>query len=393
MRRIMNFLVLLCLVLEGRSFAAELTLPFSPTETACAEQQLGRLQRRIASFGAGNIAIALGTNSLWSDSRVGGSFAGLVRLLNNGGNGFTDFAAGTEHFAEADLAFNLLLQPKASLLDPRQPPATQATLARRDGGTNLVVDHQACALASPTPDLSCPIVLDLDLAAIPGNSVNPQLPLVINSAAAAAAGLSGPAASPLPASSGTGPGIGGDLLAQGCGGRLTAFDEHVFELLARAIVPSDCYSQTAATCGNPVGVDSQAYNLTIFRGADPHTYRVDIYEYQAVCDDSTGSCFSTVGPLALEFQTNWDDQGRLTTGTVKVLPVCRAGQNVDCSNPLMQLGLFVVPPIFPGQEQEPTPAFHGAPYLNVTVAGGPGDVLEARINWAALLRTTALNQP
>jgi len=55
----------------------------------------------------------------------------------------------------------------------------------------------------------------------------------------------------MPAASGSGPGIAADRLDQACGGTLTTFDQHVFEILARTIVPSDCYSTVPATCGNP----------------------------------------------------------------------------------------------------------------------------------------------
>lgn len=374
--------------------AAALTFPLTPSESSCAEQELARVERRLASFGSGRPATSLGTNSLWLTTAAAGSYAGLVRLINNGGNGFADFAAGTEHFTEADLAFNLLVMPSQSILDPRQPPTPQATLVRRDAGTNLVEDNASCGAFSPEPNLSCPILLNFDLSAVPGDSVHPQLPLLVNSASVAVPSLTGPQAVPMPAASGSGPGITTGKLARACGGTLTSFDQHVFEILARTIVPSGCYSTIPDTCGNPEGDDDAAYNLVIFRGADPHTYRVDIYVYQYLCDDDNGECYSTVGPLALEFVVDWDSQGHLTTGSVNVLPRCRSGQVFDCTQEFMQFGLFLVPPIFPGNEEEPPAAFHGAPYLFVAQLGEhTPQVLSAPINWQRLLSGTALNTP
>jgi hypothetical protein len=389
--------LLLC-VQTARGGAAELTFPLSPAEVRCSEMQLARVQRRLASVGAGNIPFTLGTSSLWHRSAAGSSFTGLVRLLNNGGNGWQDFAQGKAHFGEADLAFDLVFTAKASVLDPRQPPAPQATLVRRDPGTNLVLDHQGCdsRLGAPA-DLSCPMVLDFDLSAVPGDSVNPKTPLVINSAAAAAPGFTGPLASPLPAASGEGPGIADDLLDQACGGTLTEFDTHVFEILARTIVPSTCFTLGDSICGNaenPGGVDPEGFNLAIFRAADPHLYRVNIYPYQYLCEDN-GDCYSIAGPFALELRVNWDAQGRLTNGSVRVLPKCRAGQTLDCSIPFVfsgNLGIVLVPPIFPGQEEEEPSAFRGAPYLDLSPVRSQ-QVLAATINWAKLLQGTALNQP
>jgi len=143
---------------------------------------------------------------------------------------------------------------------------------------------------------------------------------------------------------------------------------------------------------HPDGEDDQAYNLTIFRGADPHTYRVNIYVYQYLCS-GTG-CYSTVGPLALELAVDWDSEGHLTTGSVRVLPRCRSGQVFDCTQAFMQFGVFILPPIFPGQEEEAPAAFHGAPYLYVAGINEPSpQVLSAPINWQRLLSGTALNTP
>jgi hypothetical protein len=105
---------------------------------------------------------------------------------------------GKEHFGEADLTFDLLFTKSGSFLDPHSPPAPQATLVRRDPGSNLVLDHTVhngngeggcCMSVDPEPpcafDLTCPQILNLDLSAAPGDSVRPRMPLVVNNAAAA----------------------------------------------------------------------------------------------------------------------------------------------------------------------------------------------------------------
>jgi hypothetical protein len=386
----------------AQSMAAERTLPFTPAEVRCTEMQLERVQRRMTSVGSGQIAISMGTNAIWNASTSGGAFTGLVRQPVFGDQAINDFIAGTEHFVEADMAFSLFFDAKASILDPHKPAAPQATLVRRDTGTSLVLDHIVDNLGTQGPccidtdpfnptcgfDPSCPMILNFDLAPVPGDSVNPLVPLVINSAAAATPEFPGPLAKFLPAASGTGPGISNDRLDQACGGPLTEFDRHVFEILARTILPSACYQAGAIdNCG------ANAFNLTIFRGADTHLFRVDIYTVEYICDDQ-GNCYDIVGPLALAFDVNWDGQGRLTTGEVRVLPECRPGQDADCSGPFDQnfMGIFVVPPIFPGHEEEEPAAFHGAPYLSV-FQHSPLRLLRANVNWAAILSGTALNQP
>jgi len=381
--------------------AAERTSPLSATEVKCSARQLARVQRRLTSVGAGLITINMGNNALWN--LPDGQFTGLVRLLDPGNSRYLDFLEGKEHFAEADLAFDLIFKTKTSLLDPHRPSLRQATLVRRDLGTNLVVDHaidnsggsQGCCFSDDvicSPDLTCPMILNFDLAAVPGDSVHPTVPLLINDAAAATPEFTGPLARLLPSASGAGPGIVADRLDQSCGGRLTDFDAHVFEILARTIVPSNCYIPAPSDCAN-VGAGLEAFNLTIFRGTDPHVYRVDIYfvQYSCIGDD----CYSTGGPIALELHVNWDAQGRLTTGDVDVLPACRGGETTDCSNPLVLdglAGIFLVPPIFAGHEEELPAAFHGAPYLNPT-SDRSRQVLHAKINWMTLLKNTALNQP
>ena len=172
-----------------------------------------------------------------------------------------------------------------------------------------------------------------------------------------------------------------------------------FEILGRTILPSSLYMIEPFSGKCEAGLPNDGYNLAMFRGTDPHIYRVDIYEYGSTCCDDQGNNFAGNALLiALEFTVNWDSQGRLTTGTVRVLPACRNGQDLDCTPAESPgLALFIVPPIFPGHGEEP-PFFRTAPYVNFVgftpPIGVPGtNVLSATINWADILKNTALNSP
>jgi hypothetical protein len=395
--------VLGTLVAAGAARGAPIarTFAMTPSEVTCTEMQLARAQRRMAAVGSGDIPGSLGATALWKTSAGGGAFAGLVRLREP--DSWNDFRAGMEHFSEADLAFDLLVTKGASVLDPHAPPQPQATLVRRDPGTSLVVDHLVdnldtgpggCCMSTPDQptcafDLTCPQILNFDLSAVPGDSVRPLTALVINNAAQATPSFTGLPAEFLPAASGTGPGIATDALDEPCGGTITAFDRHVFEIIARTLAMSSCYllDLNGADCG------LDGFNVTLFRGTEPHVYRANIYIVQYLCDPE-GVCYSTSGPLALQFHVNWDGKGRLTTGDVSVLPECRRGDIVDCSADFRSdfMGIFVLPPIFPGHEEEEPAAFHGAPYLVVTPVR-KDQVLKATINWAAILSGSGLNQP
>jgi hypothetical protein len=362
-----------------------LTFPLSESQVACTEQQLERVQRRMASVGSGQIFGSLGTVAVWTRGAKG-SYSGLARLREP--DSLNDFVAGIEHFREADMAFDLFFT-RNGLLDPHSAPTLQGTLVRRDSGTNLVLDHTVagneggpgcCMSVDPEPvcvfDLTCPQILNFDLSAVPGDSVRPVMPLVINNAAAATPAFSGLSAQLLPAASGSGPGINADALDASCGGTLTDFDLHVFEILARTLAPSACYllGEGALDCG------LEGYNIALFRGTDPHTYRANIYVEQYLCDPPFG-CFSTGFGVALEFQVNWDNMGHLTTGEVTVLP-----------NWVVPMGVFLLPPIYPGHGREGPQAFHGAPYLSITPTQ-KDQIFKASINWAALLANSGLNSP
>jgi hypothetical protein len=184
----------------------------------------------------------------------------------------------------------------------------------------------------------------------------------------------------------------GDRLTKTCGGTLTDFDQRVFEILARTVLPSECFwGPFNGQCGS--GGEVSGYNMMIFRGADPHVFRVNIYDYtNAICDND-GTCpFDRRGVFAVEFRMEWDERGRLTTGTARALPECGDEEETGCSRGRAALGVYVLPPIFPGHEIQGPAVFRRAPLLTDSVRDDH-DILSARINWARILEGTALNSP
>ena len=91
---------------------------------------------------------------------------------------------------------------------------------------------------------------------------------------------------------------------------MTPFDQHIFTIPSRTVRVSQC----AFSSCNP---DGSAYNIALFRGADPQTYRANVYFYGDSCDTLCTS--SVMNKVAYEFKMNWDAAGSLTTGEVTVL--------------------------------------------------------------------------
>ena len=407
MRKLLWGLVLLCWTGAGSPLlaapAAPLNRPLKASQVACAEKQLARVQRRMAAYGSQiNASVIGGDTSLIADGSVlalshttlgGGIFSGLARIVDLGPDPCSDLLQGREHFSESDLGFDLLFKQRSDLLDPSKPRLPQATLVRRDWSTNFGVDHPHCYEYSEGVDLTCPTILSLDLAAQAQDQLVPQAPIYLNSAGAPAPDRTGPGSQPLAAATGRGAGILSDRLSEACGGVLTDFDQRVFEILARSILPSLYFVPPTPP---PVCTASfiSGSNMAIFRGADPHIYRVNIYSYTSICcDDAGNNSFDNRLQAALEFQMNWDAKGRLTTGTARILPSCRAGQDQGCTPALGTMGLFIVPPIFPGHTEQPPAAFHNAPYLTISGTSPASNILSATVNWAAILKNTALNSP
>src|SRR6185295_3156080 len=246
----------------------------------------------------------------------------------------TDGISGTSgHLvrAETQLAFDLVFHPSADSLNPARPLLPLGSLVRRELDSNLV-----------TPSAAAPFYLTMPVALEPKvrNPYEATIPLVVNNLA-----IVNGTAQPATHADAAGRGIAQDDLTASCEDALTDFDQRIFKILARTVRVSEC----VALPGSPpfCNPDGTAYNVAIFRGADPHTYRANIYSYGAACD--TICSFSVLNKIALQFKLDWDASGKLTTGEVSVLPACLSGQASGCSDPAGGgAPTFILPPIWPG---------------------------------------------
>ncbi|HEV3458613.1 MAG TPA: hypothetical protein VHG32_18805 [Thermoanaerobaculia bacterium] len=348
--------------------AAPLTNPLTADQVTCDELQLERLALRAAVverlFGNGAEPVDHPSLFLWRSSEGGGVYSALAVE-----DGIRPTARNLFR-AETQLAFDISLHAAGEPLNPAHRLLPFATIVRREQDSNLA-----------TPTARAPyLTVTLALEANAQDAFNPIIPLQINNLAA-------PSDVEQPAAHGdaAGRGITQDALTSSCDNLLTPFDQRIFSILSRTVRVSQCalMSGPLGTC-NP---DGSAYNVTLFRGADPQTYRANVYEYDELCD--TGPCTNVVvSKVAYEFKVRWDAAGSLTTGEVKVLPAC-AADTISCSYG-GGYPLFVLPPLWAGH------AHQGQHLFDVGARVGndqPGAPLRPRatVNWQALLANSAWN--
>lgn len=344
--------------------AQGLTNPMTPDQVTCDELQLERLEKRFVVIEEDPASGGFARNPslfLWRSSTAGGTYSGLA---------VTDSLRAARD--EEQLAFDLFARQFGERLNPRRPLIPQATLARRGQDSNLISPGAAPAL-----------IVSLDLV---GQAVAdpylPTVPLVINSLSSPGQGEQ-----PLPAADTVGRGVAVDALADACHGLLTPFDEKIFGIISRTLRNSQCRSKAGCSLADPT-----AYNVTIFRGADPQTYRANVYLYEKTCPN-VGPCeYRQFAKVALEFAMNWDQNGSLTTGQVRVLPSCSGGPAPGCSfYPIADLAMYVLPPLFTGHEQQGQDVIAAAAHLDVESVGSPDNILSATVNWQALLANSTWN--
>lgn len=348
--------------------AASLTNPLTPDQVICDELQLERLALRVATveFGADFAHPSL---FLWRGGQGGGSYLGLT---------VTDGISGTPgHLirAETQLAFDLTLHPPVDLLNPARPLLPQGSLVRREQDSYLV-----------TPSGSAPAYLTVNVALEPNaqDPFLPTIPLRVNNLAAASGSVE-----PASHADAAGRGITQDSLTAACENALTDFDQRIFAILSRTVRVSQCVALpgTPPFC-NP---DGSAYNITLFRGADPQTYRANVYLYAVACEDNV-CLYGVLSKIALEFKMNWDVNGVLTTGEVSVLPACPSGSAPGCSDPRGNgTPMFILPPLFAGHGHQGQQSFDLGALLFDDFPGSPNNILSATVNWAVLLANSAWN--
>jgi len=325
--------------------------PLSPEQVACEERQLERLQHGMWVHLEGSTLL------LWRASAGGGLYRGIVTTSELGPDD-----TGKPVREEEQLAFDLVLKAEEDFLDPHRPRRPQATLVRRDVASNL----------SSEPEIPFHILdLTLDLTPEAGvDPASPRLPIRITNRLTAGAGADDRA----------GRGIAIDDLLSPCHTEVSNFDLRIFSILARTVRPSQCLLEPISTCNAGL----ERFKSVLFRGADPLSYRMNIYPY----------LFSgiTDARIALLFRLQVDNGGRLIGGDVQVLPLCRDLDQVDCTNTFSPgFALFVLPPLRPGVERQGDAEFLRAAHLNLDYDGSPYNVLEDTVNWADLLSDTAWN--
>lgn len=364
--------LLLASAASGTLLAQDLTVPLTADQVGCEELQLERLAKRWVVIEKDPQLPGDAVNPsllLWRSTTAGGVYSGIAVTDSLGG----DHAPRRN---ELQLAFDLVLRQSGNLLNPSRQPLPQGTLARRDVESNAVVAGVLPTLTISmelAPQVEDPYVqaipLQIDNLALGGQQAGPAGASVVAADAASAAGR----------------GIAVDGLTAACHASYTAMDERVFGLLARMLRASQCLS--AAGCS---GADPTAYNITLFRDTDPHTYRANVYLYEKVC--GPGSCFSGVyGKIALQVVVGWSADGTLTSGQVSVLPLCQPAQTTECSSyTVTDVALYLLPPVWSGHQQQGPAVFARSPHLDVEGVGA-SNVLTAPVDWQALLAATAWN--
>jgi hypothetical protein len=331
--------------------------PLTADQVACEERQLGRLVHRMA-------VSYLGSNLfLWRSSPAGGAYRGLstTSIL------LPDPTTGRPSREEEQLTFDLLLKAQEDFLDPRRPLAPQATLVRRDTASNL----------SSAPPADQMLDANLDLAPEVPDPTSPVLPLRITNRLAPGAAQDDRA----------GRGLARDELLSACHAAVSDLDLKVYAILARTVRVSDCLLQPVSNCE----AGRYRFKSVLFRGADPLSYRMNIFSYAVGCIND--NCFYGEGQIALLFHLQVDAQGRLSGGDVQALPWCTGPDPTGCTptgNP--DIAVFVLPPLRPGVDRQGAAAFARAAHLNLEFNGSENNVLQGTVNWLDLLRASSWNQ-
>lgn len=330
--------------------AHDLTQPLTPEEVACNERQLEKLLQRMNTAKARYSLPEVSTSLLVSYSNSSGFYEGLAltnQLFRLDIGGIPPLPP-YEHY----LAFNVNPSIRTLLLNPERPELGQVGLNREQSSSNLV-----------TPGGYFDLVLTLDPTLGGGDS------LVINNYAEPA--LEQPYNGFLADSTKPGRGLAADGLLTPCHGKLSDFDRHIFAILQRMVRAGD-----ASEFLSP---DDE---ISIFRGEDPHTYRINFYPiYEGLLG----------GPrMAVELKISWNHEGRLTEAVMRALPACTTEGQSGCSaSDRGALVVFLISPLFGGSELYPGSAgVNGVSYVWYEGPSAP-----VTIDLAALLAHTTWNEP
>lgn len=348
--------------------AATLTNPLTADQVTCDELQLERLALRGGVFEPSPFDFGHPSLFLWDSSAGGGAYSALAVAdgIDGGEAGFPLIRSETQ------LAFDLSFHSTADVLNPARALLPQVTVVRRELDSNLIVPGDT------TPNLI--VLFGLEPRVL--DPLLPIIPVEINNLAAAST-----FDQPIAYANGSGRGIETDDLTSSCGNPLTAFDQRVFTILSRTVRMAQCALLGGVRFCNP---DGSAYNITLFRGADPQTYRANVYFYVEACSDD-GVCSYSVDKVAYQFTFTWDGNGNLISGQVTVLPPCPSTALAPgCSNPNgNQTPMFILPPLWPGHGHQGPQQFALGTLVWDDAPGSTNNILSASINWQSLLATSA----
>ncbi len=336
---------------------SQLSHPLTSEQVACDQAQLERLQSRMV------MSPFQGSLILWRSGRQGGHFGGLAVTP-----GLRPGDAEPRTRNEKQLTLDLSIESGGDFLNPRRSLLPQAILARRSAATNLD------AGAEPT------LQVTLDLAPAVPNQFLPRSPISIGSRS-----------SGFGAADGAGRGLAIDDLAAACHGDLTDFDLRMFEILSRTLRATRCLT-VPESCNPP---DEFNFNVVLFRGEAPGTYRANVYIYSQDCPAAPCETSSVFERPEIEVAVEVDGEGRLRAGRARFLPYCHTPEVRDCT---LDFGngpwaVYILPPIWAGHEIQGGAEFQKGSFLNLLGEGFPEDVLTTTFEWPILLAGTAWSGP
>jgi hypothetical protein len=292
---------------------AQLTMPLTAEQVACNQVQLARMLGRMDVTTGELFGSELPTNLLLSYSNSSGFYEGLV---STGQHREVSGPGGVDFWPERHLSFNLNPSIRTLLLNPSRPTLGQVSLNREQSSSNLVPAGQAWAVS-----------LDVD-PSLPGNP-NPDR-LIINNLELPA--LEFPYNGFLANSTKPGRGLSEDGLLQSCHDRFTDQDRRIFALLQRILRIEGVLPEVELIA---------SAKISIFREQAEHIYRIEA--------DLLDPVNLIRGHVAAELEIGWTSDGHLTTGSLRVLPLCLEGQTQDCTRVTNYGFVWLLRPVLPGE--------------------------------------------
>lgn len=304
---------------DGAPPPVDPSVPLTEADVQCEATRLFAMAGRI-SVTAPNTAKPVGLNLMPTRS---GDFAGIAYT----GNG----PDTPEHL----LTFSTNPEETSLLRNPERPQLFSLSATRNDLSSDLVAGNGKDLIRMTiNPTLSAkPAATSL----ITLDNVHP------------------PAGSPASAK----PGRGLAHVLTPCHSKLSGRDIHVLQVLSRIA--------RVEVAG------AASYEVVLFRGEAPNTFRIDAYPYTAPG--------APLGRLAAQVEVTRDAAGNLDLGVLRVLGPCSLTEVVGCTNLTVPGELQFVHPVPAGSFWQDSPYAVSAPFS------------EVEIDWADLLKGTSWRSP